>query len=287
MKLVSIVRNGTEEAAILTEEGYLALSAVNEAAGKTWPVHLSAVLKGGFLEEIRVWYEHQLSRGWDPKLAAEPFASVRYAPPDRHPGKIWGVGANYAEKAAEMAVCPEEEPICFMKPNTTLIGPEDIIILPQGSKRVTAEAELAIIIGTACKNVAPAEALDYVGGYAASLDMTEKDIHARNPRFLGRAKSFDTFFSLGPELVTPDEITSLQDLTVETVLNGHIACGSHIANMIYSPAYILSFFSRFMTLLPGDILMTGTPGSVEIHEGDTVECRIGGFLPLRNGVGRE
>ncbi|WP_181152709.1 fumarylacetoacetate hydrolase family protein [Paenibacillus sp. AR247] len=117
--------------------------------------------------------------------------------------------------------------------------------------------------------------------------MTAQDIHARNPRFLGRSKSYDTFFSFGPELVGMDEIGDLDALDIQTVLNGSVRYRSCVSDMIYSPWLILSYFSRMMTLYPGDIIMTGTPGSVDIQDGDTAECRIGSLLPLRNPVVQE
>ncbi|WP_338044368.1 fumarylacetoacetate hydrolase family protein [Paenibacillus pinistramenti] len=285
--MASIMHRGAEEAAIIEGSRIVPVSVINEAEGTAWPADLSGIITGGHLEAIRSWYEAKRGSGSASSLWMGPASPLRFAPPYRQPRKIWGVGANYAEKADEMALAANEEPVCFMKPDTSLIGPGEPIVLPRGAGRVTAEAELAIIIGAACKNVEPADAMSYVGAFTGSLDMTAKDIHARNPRYLSRAKSFDTFFSFGPELVTPDEIDCLQELTVETVLNGRTVYGSHVANMIFSPAYIVSFFSRIMTLLPGDILMTGTPGSVEITGGDRVECRICGFAPLSNPVRSE
>ncbi|WP_223066953.1 fumarylacetoacetate hydrolase family protein [Paenibacillus caui] len=285
MKLASVIHGGAEEAAIITEGSYIAIRSINEAEGTRWHTDLLDILKFGELEEIQGWYK---SKSYGQIKQLETFGDLRYAPPYRNPGKIWGIGANYVEKAEAMAVTPpDQEPICFMKPNTSLIGEEDAIVLPKQSDRVTAEAELGIVIGKTCKNIEPEEAHRFIAAYTTTLDMTAQDIHARNPRFLGRSKSFDTFFSFGPQLVTPDEIPDLENLSVETALNGKVVHQSRVANMIYSPAFIVSFFSKMMTLLPGDIMMTGTPGSIEIHEGDTAECRIDGFMPLRNPVRAE
>jgi 2-keto-4-pentenoate hydratase/2-oxohepta-3-ene-1,7-dioic acid hydratase in catechol pathway len=114
--------------------------------------------------------------------------------------------------------------------------------------------------------------------------MTAKDIHAKNPRFMQRSKSFDTFFSFGPYLITADEYEDVKMINVETVLNGEVSHRNVVANMMYQPWYIVSFFSQIMTLYPGDVIMTGTPGSVVIRNGDVVECQINGFKALRNPV---
>jgi 2-keto-4-pentenoate hydratase/2-oxohepta-3-ene-1,7-dioic acid hydratase in catechol pathway len=173
-----------------------------------------------------------------------------------------------------------------MRPDTTIIGPGDEIRLPPRSGRVTAEAELAIIIGHEAKDVSEDEARSVVAGFTTVLDMTAEDILRRNPRYLTRAKSFDTFFSFGPELVTPDEIEDVVALEVSTVLNGEIQRTNTVSNMTFPPWWLVSFHSRIMLLLPGDVLSTGTPGAVVIQEGDVAECRISGFRPLANPVVR-
>ena len=192
---------------------------------------------------------------------------------------------NYMEKAMELSRRPpEEEPVTFMKPGTSLVGPEESIMLPLQFGKVTAEAELGIIIGESCKDVKEEEAARVVAGFTTALDMTAKDIHAKNPRYLQRSKSFDTFFSFGPYFITVDEFPILKDIMVETVLNGETYHRNVVANMMYQPWWLVSFFSHIMTLHPGDIIMTGTPGSVVIRDGDIVECHIHGFKPLRNHV---
>jgi 2-keto-4-pentenoate hydratase/2-oxohepta-3-ene-1,7-dioic acid hydratase in catechol pathway len=118
------------------------------------------------------------------------------------------------------------------------------------------------------------------------LDMTAEDILRKNPRYLTRAKSFDTFFSFGPEFVTTDEVGELEELEVATVLNGEVRRRNTVSNMTFSPYRLVSFHSQVMTLLPGDVISTGTPGAVVVQEGDVAECRIGGFKPLANPVVR-
>jgi 2-keto-4-pentenoate hydratase/2-oxohepta-3-ene-1,7-dioic acid hydratase in catechol pathway len=149
---------------------------------------------------------------------------------------------------------------------------------------VTAEAELAIIIGREAKDVSEEDAPSVVAGFTTVLDMTAEDILRRNPRYLTRSKSFDTFFSFGPELVTPDEIEDVEALEVSTVLNGEAWRSNTVSSMIFSPWWLVSFHSQIMTLLPGDVISTGTPGAVAIQDGDVVACRITGFEPLSNPV---
>ncbi len=144
--------------------------------------------------------------------------------------------------------------------------------------------ELAIIIGKSCRNIEKSEVPNVVAGFTTSLDMTAKDIHAKNPRFLQISKIFNTFFSFGPELITVDEIPNLEELSVRTVLNGETIHENSIANMMYHPWFIVSYFSKIVTLSPGDVIMTGTPGSVQLQEGDVAECHISEFAPLRNTV---
>ena len=125
----------------------------------------------------------------------------------RRPRKIWGIGLNYAEHAGDLDErAPAEEPASFMRPDTTIIGPEEEIRLPEQSQRVTAEAELGLVIGREAKNVSEVEASSVVAGFTTILDITADDVLRKNPRYLTRAKSFDTFFSFGPHLLTPDEV---------------------------------------------------------------------------------
>jgi len=171
-----------------------------------------------------------------------------------------------------------------MKPSTAIIGLGDTIVLPAQSKRVTAEAELGVIIGKRCKHVREQDADSIVFGYVPILDMTAEDILQRNARFLTRAKIFDTFFSFGPVILTPNEVDDLPSLTVRTVLNGEVVKSNQIRNMSFSPTRLIAFHSDVMTWEPGDILSTGTPGAVVIRNGDVVECRIDGFPTLSNPV---
>jgi 2-keto-4-pentenoate hydratase/2-oxohepta-3-ene-1,7-dioic acid hydratase in catechol pathway len=205
----------------------------------------------------------------------------------RRPRKLWGIGLNYVEHAGDLSeTAPANEPASFMRPDTTIIGPGNEVVLPAQSGRVTAEAELALIIGREAKDVPEEDAPSVVAGFTTVLDMTAEDILRQNPRYLTRSKSFDTFFSFGPQLLTPDEVEDMASLEVSTVLNGEVRRTNVISNMAFSPWLLVSLHSKVMTLLPGDVISTGTPGAVIIRDGDVAECRITGFETLSNPVVR-
>ncbi|KKB34285.1 fumarylacetoacetate hydrolase family protein [Bacillus thermotolerans] len=284
MRLATIKRNEQELGAVITDKGAVLLEEVNRTSGTDWPVSLFEIIQSGQLENMRKWYD---AEGKQAIEACEgiPANDVQYAPLYRHPRKIWGIGLNYVEHASDLSEkAPNTEPASFMKPDTTIIGPGDQINIPLQSDRTTAEAELGIIIGKECKDVSEEEAPDVVAGFTTIIDMTAEDILQRNPRYLTRSKSFDTFFSFGPQLVTKDEVTDVLDLHVSTIINGNVHRKNIVSNMTFTPWNLVSFHSKVMTLLPGDIISTGTPGAVVIRDGDVVECEIDGFEKLVNHV---
>lgn len=286
MKLITISRNDAEIAGIAAPHGIVLLQDVNRGLGLDWKVEWFDLIASGQLDALRAWY----GAGGAEKLGAlpaVPYEEAVYAPLYRHPRKIWGIGFNYVKGEEELETVDRSvEPVGFMKPDTALIGPDHPIRLPAQSERVIAEAELAIVIGKRCKDVSEEEAEQYVAGFVPVFDIAADDIHQRNPRYLTRAKSFDTFFSLGGELMTTDEFGDILDIEVEAVLNGEVLHRNVLRNMRFRPWYTVSFHSKVMTLLPGDVMMTGTPGAVVIQDGDVVECRIQGFAPLKNPVVR-
>lgn len=217
-------------------------------------------------------------------------AQIRFGAPYRHPGKIWGIGLNYLDHAADLSAPTPDEPASFIKADHTIIGPDEHIVLPQQSLRVTAEAELGLVIGRYCRNVSDGDALDYLFGICPILDQTAEDILLRNPRFLTRAKNFPTFFSFGPTLIPMATVrqsySSLDDIEVSTIKNGQVVRSNLVGNMIFTVAHLISFHSHVMPLFPGDIISSGTPGAVQIENGDVVECRLGSLGRLSNPVTR-
>ncbi|WP_411343569.1 fumarylacetoacetate hydrolase family protein [Paenibacillus sp. WLX1005] len=291
MKLATIQVNGKEQAAWVHEEKYILLEDVNKAWDQQWETEMFELITSGQWEQLTQLLTNDEQRQRLAQLPALASDEVVHAPLYRHPRKIWGIGMNYVQDIAELKQGDlDEEPVSFMKPDTTIIGPENEIELPSQSEKVTAEAELALIIGKVCRHVTEEEAPHYVAGFCTAIDVTAADIHARHPRFLARAKSFDTFFGFGSQLITPDEVEDVLSLTVQTHHNGELVHENKTDHMKFQPWYIVSFLSQVMTLLPGDVIMTGTPGAVVLRDGDTVGCSIldhnGQLLleHLRNGV---
>lgn len=284
MRLATIKTNGQEKAAIVTKNGVVPVDEVNRLFSKEFAVDFFGILQNGQLEDLKEW--HKTNEGiLEDSDSVIPFAEASFGPLYRHPRKIWGIGLNYVEHASDLSEkAPNTEPASFMKPDTAIIGPNDVIKVPLQSERTTAEAELGIIIGKECKDVSEEDAINVVAGFTTIIDMTAEDILQRNPRYLTRSKSFDSFFSFGPQFVSIDEVEDVLDLNVATVINGKIHRKNTVANMTFRPWDLVSFHSKVMTLLPGDIISTGTPGAVVIRDGDVVECHIDGFEPLINPV---
>lgn len=276
MRLCTISANGTETAAVVTTGGIVPVAAINAHLGKAWPLDLHTMIANGLSQTI-------LRDAESTPLRLDP-DGVCYAPLYRRPRKILGIGLNYQDHAADLNAPNPTEPASFMKCDNTIIGAGEEIELPPQSERVTAEAEIGVIIGRHCRKINEAEAPDYIGGYCLIIDMTAEDILQRNPRFLTRAKNFDTFFSFGPELITPDEVPDIGAVKVGTWKNGVLHRENIVANMVFSPNYLVSFHSHVASLYPGDIISTGTPGAVVIADGDLAECRIDGLGRLGNPV---
>jgi 2-keto-4-pentenoate hydratase/2-oxohepta-3-ene-1,7-dioic acid hydratase in catechol pathway len=278
MRLCTIKREGREQAAVVTASGIVPVAAINAHMRKSWPDDLHALILQGIDRCI-------LADAAQTPVKLDP-ASVQYGPLYRHPRKILGIGLNYRDHAADLNAPYPTEPASFMKCDNTIIGPGDAIELPPQSERVTAEAEIGVIIGRNCRAISEQQAPDYIAGYCLILDMTAEDILQKNPRFLTRSKNFDTFFSFGPELITPDEVPDLLKVKVGTYNNGRLHRENTVANMAFPPYYLVSFHSHVATMYPGDIISTGTPGAVVIRDGDLAECRIEGLGSLSNPVRR-
>lgn len=278
MRFATVVHGGREQAAVVTAQGVVLVSDINASLGRAWPEDLLPLIVAGLPAALHA-DAVTCARYRDP-------AGLTFGPLYRHPRKIWGIGLNYRDHAKDLEAIYPDEPASFIKGDQTIIGPGDVIDLPPESQRVTAEAELGVIIGKPCRRVSEADALSYVAGYCLILDMTAEDILQRNPRYLTRSKNFDTFFSFGPELVTTDEVADVLALRVGTWNNGKLHRDNLVGNMQFPPAQLVSFHSHVMTLFPGDIISTGTPGAVVIADGDVAECRIDGMGVLKNPVRR-
>ncbi|HME06813.1 MAG TPA: fumarylacetoacetate hydrolase family protein [Bryobacteraceae bacterium] len=215
---------------------------------------------------------------------AIPLSEVTPRLPYLVPPKIWCIGLNYKSHAEDIQAEQPEEPGSFMKPASCMFHPGGNIVLPppEISADVDAEGELGVIIGKQCRFVEDAQPVIF--GYTTTLDMTALDILAKNPRYLTRAKSIDTFFSFGPVVVTADEIPDVDALEVITEHNGAIYSRDFVRNMRHRPLDLVRFHSRYMTLYPGDLISTGCPKGARIKAGDRVRARIEGIGTLEAGV---
>jgi len=221
-----------------------------------------------------------------------PLAEVDFAPPLAKPGKIVCVGLNYADHCREQNVPEPESPLLFAKFPTALTHHEGLVSWPaELSQKVDYEAELAVIIGKKATNVPEAEAMDYVAAYTTANDVSARDVQFADGQWT-RGKSFDTFAPMGPFVVTADAIPDPHNLAIKCRVNGETLQASNTYELIFKIPYLISFISRTCTLLPGDIISTGTPNGVGVFmdpprflkSGDVMEVEIEGIGVLRNKI---
>ena len=211
--------------------------------------------------------------------------NIRLGSPVARPSKIICIGLNYADHAKETKVTIPIEPIIFFKSTTALCGPYDDVIIPKNSKKTDWEVELAVVISKKVSYVDESEALKYVAGYCLHNDLSEREFQLeRNGQWV-KGKSCDTFAPLGPFLATKDEITDVNNLRLWLSVNGHTMQDGNTSNLIFKIPFLISYISQFMTLLPGDMISTGTPAGVGLgrnpqvylKNGDVVELGIDGL----------
>jgi 2-keto-4-pentenoate hydratase/2-oxohepta-3-ene-1,7-dioic acid hydratase in catechol pathway len=197
------------------------------------------------------------------------------------PSKIVCVGRNYAEHARELGNEPPTEPILFLKPPSAMLAANGTIVRPPQSQRVDFEGELALVIGRQGRNIRAAEWRDYVHGFTCANDVTARDLQKKDVQFT-RGKGFDTFCPVGPHIETDLDVSSLRLITR---VNGEVRQNGSTSQMIFPCGFLVEFISSIMTLLPGDLILTGTPSGVgPLNAGDTVEVEIEGIGTLRNAV---
>ncbi len=212
--------------------------------------------------------------------------TVRLGSPVARPSKIVCIGLNYADHAKETGATPPPEPVIFLKSTTALCGPNDDIMIPKNSQKTDWEVELAIVIGKKASYVEEAEAMDYVAGYCLHNDVSERAFQLERSGTWDKGKGCDTFAPLGPWLVTKDEIKNAGKLRLWLTVNGKKMQDGTTADFIFSIPFLVAYVSQFMTLLPGDVISTGTPAGVGmgmkpsaiyLQPGDTVELGIDGL----------
>ncbi|WP_417564523.1 fumarylacetoacetate hydrolase family protein [Microbacterium sp.] len=218
--------------------------------------------------------------GFDTTGVRVPLADVALLAPVIPRSKVVAIARNYRDHAAELGNEVTAAPMLFLKPNTSVIGPGDAIVLPPQSERVDYEGELAAVIGKIAKNVPAERALDHVFGYTIANDVTARDLQRTDGQW-SRAKGFDTFCPLGPAIETEFDPTG--DAVITTRVDGEVKQQGTIAEMVHSVADIIAYASAAFTLLPGDVILTGTPAGVgPFTAGQTVEVEITGLGTLRN-----
>jgi 2-keto-4-pentenoate hydratase/2-oxohepta-3-ene-1,7-dioic acid hydratase in catechol pathway len=241
-----------------------------------------AVPRYGILDDQSV---HEISAApwteWRQTGNSSPLCSLRLLAPVE-PRKVVGVGRNYAAHAAELGNEVPKEPLIFLKPSTSIAGPNDPILLPKFSQRVEHEGELGLVIGRKCAHLSDTDdPLSYVLGFTCVNDVTARDLQKADVQFT-RAKGFDTFCPVGPHI---ESDLNLGEVVVETSVNGELRQSGRTSLMLFPPAFIVRWISRMMTLEPGDLIATGTPAGVgPLVDGDCVEVRINGIGVLRNPV---
>ncbi|MDG1277152.1 MAG: fumarylacetoacetate hydrolase family protein [Algoriphagus sp.] len=281
MKLIRFGEAGKEKAGIQDAEG---INLDCSSFGEDWN---EAFFSSGGLKRLEEW----LSKNRNP-LAEIP-ANARIGSPVARPSKIICVGLNYRKHAEEAGMAVPEVPIIFMKATSSLSGPFDPILIPKNSVQTDWEVELAIVIGKRAKYVSVENAMDYVAGYCLHNDVSERDFQLRHGGQWVKGKSADNFAPLGPVLVTKDEIEDPHNLRLWLKLNGKILQDSNTSDLIFDLPTIVSHISQYMTLLPGDVISTGTPAGVGmglkpepkyLQPGDIVELGIDGLGSSRQVV---
>ena len=271
MKLIRFGQEGAEKPGIMIGEDYFDASSFGEDYDEKF-------FGNDGLKRLKTYLGKNKEL---PKLSKD----IRLGSPIARPSKIVCIGLNYADHAKETNASIPVEPIIFFKSTTALCGPNDNVIIPKNSKKTDWEVELGVVVGKRASYVDESEAMDYVAGYCLHNDLSEREFQLeRNGQWV-KAKSCDTFAPLGPFLATKDEIKNVDNLRLWLKLNGKMMQDGTTANLIFKIPFLISYLSQFMTLLPGDLISTGTPAGVGLgmnpqcylKHGDVVELGIDGL----------
>jgi len=280
MKLIRHGAPGTERPGILLSDG-----ARLDVSG-FGPDYDENFFASGGLERLATWLRTNASSA--PKVPGD----ARLGPPVCRPSKIVCIGLNFRDHARETGAKIPGEPVIFLKSTTALVGPNDDLVIPKTGTKVDWEVEFALVVGRRTLNVSREDALDYVAGYVLHNDYSERAFQIERGGQWVKGKSADTFAPLGPFLATPDEIPDPGNLKMWLKVNGETRQNSSTANMIFDVPFLVSYVSEFMTLLPGDVISTGTPAGVGLgmkppqylKPGDVVELGIEGLGESRQRV---
>jgi 2-keto-4-pentenoate hydratase/2-oxohepta-3-ene-1,7-dioic acid hydratase in catechol pathway len=276
MKFIRFEHHNRRHTGLLTSAGIAPIEGINAKLGTNVPNDLLQIIQTGTSHELTGFEGVELL----------PLDQVTPLVPYDVPPKIWCIGLNYRTHADDINAVQPEEPGSFMKPASCMFPPSGKIVLPPASvsQDVDAEGELGVILGKRSKGLSAEEVPGAIFGYTTTLDLTALDVLSRNPRYLTRAKSMDTFFSFGPVVVTADEVPDVNELEVITELNGSVCSRDFVHHMRHLPYELVRFHSEFMTLHPGDLISTGCPKGARIKAGDRVRARIEGVGVLEASV---
>ena len=272
MKLLRFGEPGKEKPGVLVNNEILDASSFGEDFGETF-------FETNGLQRFSTWLKQ--NQGSLPKVKP----GVRLGPPFTRPSKIICIGLNFAKHAAESNMPLPVEPIIFFKATTAIAGPNDAVVIPPNSVKTDWEVELAVVIGKKASYVKESDALNYVAGYCLHNDYSEREYQLeRNGQWV-KGKSCDTFAPLGPYLVTPDDVGNVDSLHMWLKVNGKTMQDGNTDDMVFKVPFLVSYLSQFMTLLPGDVISTGTPAGVGLgfkppiylKPGDVVELGIEGL----------
>ena len=281
MKLIRVGEPGRERPGVLLGDG------TRVDVSSCVPDFDEAFFGGDGLATLARWLPGNASSA--PRLGARD----RLGPPLRRPSKIVCIGLNFRDHAAETGAAIPAEPVIFFKSTTALVGPNDPLVTPRNSTKVDWEVELAVVIGKTARYVPEAQAYDHVAGYALHNDYSERSFQLERGGQWVKGKSADTFAPLGPYLATRDEVPDPQRLGMWLKVNGEYRQRSSTGNMIFAVPVLVSYLSQFMTLLPGDVISTGTPAGVGLgmkpepvylKPGDVVELGIEGLGESRQEI---
>lgn len=281
MKLIRFGAAGAETAGVELPDGQ------RIDVGRCTPDYDEAFFAADGLFELRQWVQEHAARA--PRIDG----SARLGAPIARPSKIVCIGLNFRDHAAESGLPLPGEPVIFFKSTTALGGPNDDVVIPRGGTKLDWEVELAVVIGQRTSYVDERSAIDYVCGYALHNDYSERSFQLERGGQWVKGKSADTFAPLGPYLVTPDEVPDPADLEMWLTVNGGHRQKGHTREMVFGVAALVSYVSQFMTLLPGDIISTGTPAGVGLgmkpepqylQPNDIVELGISGLGTQRQRI---
>lgn len=267
MKLIRFGELNKEKAAVLLDGKIYDVSAINEDYNEQF-------FETGGLERLKAFVDSNRA-----SLQEVP-AGMRLGSPVARPSKIVCIGLNYADHAKETGAALPPEPVVFMKSTTALCGPQDDIMIPRNSVKTDWEVELAVVIGKKASYVEEAEAMDYVAGYTLHNDVSEREFQIERNGTWDKGKGCDTFAPMGPWLVTRDEVSNVDNLRLWLTVNDVKMQDGNTSNFIFKVPFLVSYVSRFMTLLPGDVISTGTPAGVGLGMNPQVYLKAGDVVKL-------